>query len=108
MPPEGGELLGSHHAGAIPSDAPVIMHGIETELQRPVYGLAEYLFPSLPVLGTLWARSGGVARPPDNAYRLMPDAPQLALVFPEGAKGAGKLYRDRYKLHRFGRGGFVE
>ena len=43
-------------------DAPVIMHGIETELGRPVYGLADYLFRALPVVGTLWARSGGVAR----------------------------------------------
>jgi 1-acyl-sn-glycerol-3-phosphate acyltransferase len=108
IPREGGALLIANHAAAIPSDAPVIMHGIETELKRPVYGLAEYLFRALPVVGTLWARSGGVPAHPDNAYRLMHDDKQLALVFPEGAKGTGKHYRDRYKLHRFGRGGFVE
>ena len=84
------------------------MHGIETELGRPVYGLAENLFRALPVVGTLWSRSGGVPAHPDNAYRLLHDDQQLVLVFPEGAKGTGKLYRDRYKLHRFGRGGFVE
>ncbi len=108
IPRTGGALLIANHAAAIPSDAPVIMHGIETELGRPVYGLAEYLFRALPVLGTLWSRSGGVPAHPDNAYRLLKDDEQLALVFPEGAKGTGKHYRDRYKLHRFGRGGFVE
>ena len=44
IPKEGGALIVANHAGAIPSDAPAIMHGIETELQRPVYGLAEYIF----------------------------------------------------------------
>jgi 1-acyl-sn-glycerol-3-phosphate acyltransferase len=108
IPREGGALLVANHAAAIPSDAPVIMHGIEKELGRPVYGLAEYLFRALPVAGTLWSRAGGVPAHPDNAYRLMHDDQQLVLVFPEGAKGTGKLFRDRYKLHRFGRGGFVE
>ena len=108
VPRTGGALLIANHAAAIPSDAPVIMHGIETELSRPLYGLAENLFRALPVLGTLWSRSGGVPAHPDNAYRLLHDDEQLALVFPEGAKGTGKHYRDRYKLHRFGRGGFVE
>lgn len=108
VPREGGALLVSNHAGAIPSDAPAIMHGIETELGRPVYGLAEYLFRTLPVVGTLWSRTGGVPADPDNAYRLLHDDRQLVLVFPEGAKGPGKQVRDRYKLRRFGRGGFVE
>jgi len=98
----------ANHAAAIPSDAPVIMHGIETELSRPVYGLAENLLRSLPLIGTIWSRVGGVAAHPENAYRLLHDDRQLVLVFPEGTKGTGKLYRDRYKLHRFGRGGFVE
>lgn len=108
LPLEGGALLVANHAGAIPSDAPVIMHGIERDLGRPVYGLAENLFRALPVIGTLWSRSGGVAAHPQNAYRLLHDQRDLVLVFPEGAKGPGKHYRDRYQLRRFGRGGFVE
>jgi 1-acyl-sn-glycerol-3-phosphate acyltransferase len=108
VPLDGGALLVANHGGAIPSDAPVIMHGIERELLRPVYGLAENLFRSLPVLGTLWSRSGGVPAHPDNAYRLLHDDRQLVLVFPEGTKGTGKHVRDRYQLRRFGRGGFVE
>jgi 1-acyl-sn-glycerol-3-phosphate acyltransferase len=108
IPTRGGALLVSNHAGAIPSDAPVIMHGVETELGRPVYGLADYMFKAIPVVGTLWARAGGVPAHPDNAYRLLRQDGQLVLVFPEGTKATGKLYRDKYQLRRFGRGGFVE
>jgi len=108
IPRDGGALLVANHGGAIPSDAPVIMHGIECELGRPVYGLADNLFRSVPIVGTLWSRTGGVPANPDNAYRLLHDQQQLVLVFPEGTKGTGKLARDRYHLRRFGRGGFVE
>lgn len=108
VPRAGGALLVANHAAAIPSDAPVIMHGIEKELGRPVYGLADFFFRTLPVVGTLWSRTGGVAAHPDNANRLLHDEGQLVLVFPEGVKGPSKLYKDRYQLKRFGRGGFVE
>jgi 1-acyl-sn-glycerol-3-phosphate acyltransferase len=108
IPTEGGALLVANHAGAIPSDAPVIMHGIEKELDRAVYGLADYFFRTVPVLGTLWARTGGVSARPANAYRLLKEQRQLALVFPEGTKGPSKSFTDRYQLRRFGRGGFVE
>ena len=108
IPTDGGALLVANHAGAIPTDAPVIMHGIETELQRAVYGLADNMFRDLPFVGTLWSRAGGVPAHPDNAYRLLRDQGELTLVFPEGTKGTGKLMRDRYRLRRFGRGGYVE
>ena len=108
IPKDGGALLVANHAAAIPSDAPVIMHGIEKELQRPVYGLAEHLFKALPFVGTMWSRVGGVAAHPENAYRLLREQQQLVLVFPEGTKGTGKTYDERYQLRRFGRGGFVE
>jgi 1-acyl-sn-glycerol-3-phosphate acyltransferase len=108
IPLTGGALLVANHAGAIPSDAPAIMHGIEKELHRPVYGMADYFFRKVPVVGTLWSRAGGVAAHPDNAYRLLHDQGQLSLVFPEGTKGPSKTYADRYRLRRFGRGGFVE
>jgi 1-acyl-sn-glycerol-3-phosphate acyltransferase len=108
IPRRGGALLIANHAGAIPADAPVIMHGIEAELGRPVYGLGDYLFRAVPLVGTVWARGGGVAAHPDNAYRLLRDQQQLVLVFPEGTNGTGKHYTQRYRLRRFGRGGFVE
>ncbi|HMV76190.1 MAG TPA: lysophospholipid acyltransferase family protein [Microthrixaceae bacterium] len=108
IPTEGGALLVANHAGAIPSDAPVIMHGIEEELKRPVYGLADNLFRTIPVVGTLWSRVGGVPAHPDNAYRLLSEQGQLVLDFPEGVKGPAKTINERYQLRRFGRGGFVE
>jgi len=108
IPESGGALLIANHAGALPQDAPVIMHGIETELGRPVYGMADYFFRTVPVVGTLWSRAGGVVANPDNAYRLLRREGQLALVFPEGSRGPSKRYTERYQLRRFGRGGFVE
>ena len=108
IPTHGGALLVGNHAGAIPSDAPVIMHGIEKELGRPVYGLADHFFRTVPVIGTLWARGGGVSARPANAYRLLKEQGQLVLDFPEGTKATSKSFTDRYQLRRFGRGGFVE
>ena len=108
IPTQGGALLVANHSGAIPSDAPAIMHGIESRLDRPVYGLADYFFRSVPFVGTMWSRSGGVAARPGNAERLISDNGELALVFPEGSKGPSKSFSDRYHLRRFGRGGFIE
>jgi 1-acyl-sn-glycerol-3-phosphate acyltransferase len=108
IPADGGALLIANHAGAIPHDAPVIMHGIELELGRPVYGMADYFFRTVPVIGTLWSRTGGVVASPQNAYRLLREQGQLALVFPEGSRGPSKRFDERYQLRRFGRGGFVE
>jgi 1-acyl-sn-glycerol-3-phosphate acyltransferase len=84
------------------------MHGIETELGRPVYGLADELFKKMPLVNIYWQRLGGVQAHPDNAYRLLREQGQLVLIFPEGTKGPGKLYTERYQLRRFGRGGFVQ
>jgi 1-acyl-sn-glycerol-3-phosphate acyltransferase len=108
IPKTGGALLVANHAGALPPDAPTIMHGIEVELGRPVYGMADYVFRRVPWVGTMWALVGGLPAHPDNALRLLKDQGQLAVVFPEGTKGPSKTYADRYRLRRFGRGGFVE
>lgn len=108
IPREGGALLVANHAGAIPSDAPSIMHGIERELHRPVYGLADDMFKRVPFVNLGWSRLGGVQAHPDNAYRLLREQQHLVTVFPEGSNGPGKLYSERYQLRRFGRGGFVQ
>jgi 1-acyl-sn-glycerol-3-phosphate acyltransferase len=108
IPREGGALMVANHAGAIPADAPSIMHGIERELGRPVYGLADEVFKKMPVVNLAWSRLGGVQAHPDNAYRLLREQQQLVMVFPEGSKGPGKPYAERYQLRRFGRGGFVQ
>ena len=108
IPREGGALMVANHAGAIPTDAPSIMHGIERELGRPVYGLADEVFKKMPLVNLGWSRLGGVQAHPDNAYRLLREQQHLVMVFPEGSKGPGKHYSERYQLRRFGRGGFVQ
>ncbi|HEX6236484.1 MAG TPA: 1-acyl-sn-glycerol-3-phosphate acyltransferase [Acidimicrobiales bacterium] len=108
IPREGGGMLVANHAGAIPFDAPLIMHGIERELGRPVYGLADDVFRRVPVVNLAWSRLGGVQAHPENAYRLLREQQQLVTVFPEGADGPGKTFDERYRLRRFGRGGFVQ
>jgi 1-acyl-sn-glycerol-3-phosphate acyltransferase len=108
IPKTGGALLVANHAGAVPSDDPVIVYGVEQETGRPLYSLADFVFPSIPFIGLVQNRFGGVPAHPENAYRLLREEQQLAIVFPEGTKGTGKPYRQRYQLQRFGRGGFVE
>jgi 1-acyl-sn-glycerol-3-phosphate acyltransferase len=109
VPSTGGALLVANHSGALPPDAPMIMHGIRTEHSRPrpVYMLGEHWFKGYPGVGMLTNKIGLVAAHPANAQRLLCDEGRLALVFPEGQKGSRKLYWQRYKLRRFGRGGFV-
>jgi 1-acyl-sn-glycerol-3-phosphate acyltransferase len=108
IPRTGGALLVANHAGAIPADAPVILHGVEEHLGRPLYLLGEYVFWAMPVVSTLFSRLGGVAAHPENAHRLMAEDRQLVLAYPEGTKGTAKTWRERYQLRRFGRAGFVE
>jgi 1-acyl-sn-glycerol-3-phosphate acyltransferase len=61
----------------------------------------------LPFVSVAMRKVGGVVASPYNALRLL-EQDELVAVFPEGAKGAGKPFRERYRLERFGRGGFVE
>jgi 1-acyl-sn-glycerol-3-phosphate acyltransferase len=109
VPSEGGALLVSNHSGALPPDAPMIMQAVRHEHAepRPVYMLGEHWFKGYPGVGMLANKIGLVAAHPANAQRLLRDEQRLALVFPEGQKGSRKLYWQRYKLRRFGRGGFV-
>jgi 1-acyl-sn-glycerol-3-phosphate acyltransferase len=110
VPAEGGALLVSNHAGALPPDAPMIAKAIREEhpRPRPLYLTMEHFFKGYPGFSMLLPKIGGVAAHPANVHRLLYDEGQLVLVFPEGRKGTEKLYKDRYKLRRFGRGGFVE
>src|SRR5918911_2619627 len=110
VPSEGGALLVSNHAGAMPPDAAMIAKAVREEhpVPRPVYATVEHFFKGYPGLSMLIPKLGGVPAHPANVHRLLCDERQLVLVFPEGRKGTEKLYRDRYRLRRFGRGGFVE
>jgi 1-acyl-sn-glycerol-3-phosphate acyltransferase len=110
IPSEGGALLVSNHSGALPPDAPMVMQAIRSEHPhpRPLYMLGEHWFKGYPGVGMLTNKLGLVAAHPDNAQRLLHDEGRLAIVFPEGQKGTRKVLWQRYRLRRFGRGGFVE
>jgi 1-acyl-sn-glycerol-3-phosphate acyltransferase len=109
VPSEGSALLVSNHSGALPPDAPMVMQAIRNEhpSPRPLYMLGEHWFKGYPGVGALANKMGLVAAHRDNAQRLLYDEGRLAIVFPEGQKGSRKLYWQRYRLRRFGRGGFV-
>jgi 1-acyl-sn-glycerol-3-phosphate acyltransferase len=109
VPDLGGALLVSNHAGALPPDAPMIAKAIKEEhaRPRPLHLTVEHFFKGYPFFSQLVQKVGGVPAHPANVHRLLYDEEQLVLVFPEGRKGTEKLYTDRYRLRRFGRGGFV-
>jgi 1-acyl-sn-glycerol-3-phosphate acyltransferase len=109
VPDDGGALLVSNHSGAVPPDAPMIAKAITEEhpSPRPLHLTVEHFFKGYPGLSMLLPKVGGVPAHPANVHRLLYDEQQLVLVFPEGRKGTEKLYKDRYRLRRFGRGGFV-
>jgi 1-acyl-sn-glycerol-3-phosphate acyltransferase len=109
VPGDGGALIVSNHSGALPPDAPMIMQAIRHEHPnpRPLHMLGEHWFKGYPGVSMLVNKLGLVAAHPANAQRLLRDEGGLVLVFPEGAKGSRKLYWQRYRLRRFGRGGFV-
>jgi 1-acyl-sn-glycerol-3-phosphate acyltransferase len=109
VPSAGRAMLVSNHAGILPWDGTMISLAIQREHPQPRYPrflVLDWAF-TLPFVSTTMRKVGGVVASPYNASRLL-DEDELVAVFPEGAKGAGKDFSERYRLQRFGRGGFVE
>lgn len=109
VPNEGRALIVANHSGTLPYDGAMLAAAIFNEhpVRQDARFLVENFVYHMPMLGTLMYRIGGVRACPENAERLL-KAEHLVIVFPEGVKGIGKYYKDRYKLQRFGRGGFVK
>jgi 1-acyl-sn-glycerol-3-phosphate acyltransferase len=109
VPPHGRVLLVANHAGILPWDGTMISVALlrEHPLPRhPRFLVLNWAF-DLPWFSTFIRKVGGVVASPYNALRLL-EEDQLVAVFPEGIKGSGKPFAERYQLRRFGRGGFVE
>jgi 1-acyl-sn-glycerol-3-phosphate acyltransferase len=109
VPSHGRALLVANHAGILPWDATMMSVGILREHplpRQPRFLVLNWAF-ELPWVSVAIRKLGGVAASPYNAIRLL-EQDELVAVFPEGAKGTGKPFKDRYRLQRFGRGGFVE
>jgi len=109
VPAHGRALLTANHAGILPWDATMISMALLREHPLPRYPrflVLNWAF-DLPWVSPGIRKVGGVVASPFNAMRLL-EQDHLVAVFPEGVKGTGKPYSERYRLQRFGRGGFVE
>ena len=110
VPGTGGAMLVANHGGALPPDGAMIAKAIAEEHSRPraVHLTTERSFSGVPGVGMLLTKLGGVSAHPANVHRLLFDERQLVLVFPEGRDGTAKGLSERYRLRRFGTGGYVE
>ncbi len=106
IPTEGGALIVSNHSGTVPLDGLMTMVSVRDHTDRFLRALGADLVFRLPVVGGLARKSGATLACNDDAERLLRDG-ELVGVWPEGFKGIGKPFGERYKLQRFGRGGFV-
>jgi 1-acyl-sn-glycerol-3-phosphate acyltransferase len=109
VPSEGSAMLVANHAGVLPWDATMMNVALYEQHQHPRpprFMVLDWAF-RLPWVSAFMRRVGGVVASPYNAMRLLEQG-HLVMVFPEGTKGAGKPFSERYRLQRFGRGGFVE
>ncbi|MEU7893567.1 lysophospholipid acyltransferase family protein [Nonomuraea sp. NPDC049152] len=106
IPPDSGALMVANHSGTLPVDALMMQVAIHDEAGRALRLLGADLVYQLPVLGHLSRKTGHTLACPEDADRLLRKG-ELVGVFPEGFKGVGKPFSERYQLKRFGRGGFV-
>jgi 1-acyl-sn-glycerol-3-phosphate acyltransferase len=108
VPSAGPAMVVANHSGVLPYDGAMVKLALRLEhpARRECRMLMLDMFALLPFLAPALAKHGEVRAHPDNAERLLRQG-QLVGVFPEGVKGVGKYFRDRYRLARFGRGGFV-
>ena len=105
VPSHGRGLLVANHAGVLPWDGTMIKTAVFTEHSHPrhVRALVASQFMGMPVMSWFLRRTGQAVGHPDDTRRLL-ERDELVLVFPEGTRGTGKSFRDRYRLRRFGRG----
>ncbi len=105
VPSTGPGLLIGNHSGSIPMDAAMVMGSGFFELDPPrhIHGMVEKFAQRLPFVSSWASRVGQLTGLPEHAERMLA-SDRLLLAFPEGVRGVGKLYKDRYKLTRFGTG----
>ena len=106
IPADGGALVVSNHSGTIPLDALMTMATVHDQTGRFLRPLGADLVFRTPVVAGLARRLGATLACQPDAERML-NGGELVGVWPEGFKGIGKPFAERYKLQRFGRGGFV-
>ncbi|MGV3620658.1 MAG: lysophospholipid acyltransferase family protein [Archangium sp.] len=105
VPPRGRAMLVGNHSGGYAIDGAMVLTSMMLEMTPPrlAQGMVEKFMNQLPV-SSLWSsRTGQLTGLPEHAERLLQDD-RLLMVFPEGAKGTAKLFKDRYSLVDFGTG----
>jgi 1-acyl-sn-glycerol-3-phosphate acyltransferase len=105
VPPRGRAMLVGNHSGGIAIDAAMVVVSCLLEMDPPrlAQGMAERFITRLPFLSEWATRAGQLPGLPEHAERLLEDE-RLLMIFPEGARGTAKLFRDRYSLVEFGAG----
>lgn len=108
IPADGRALLVVNHSGQLPWDGAMVALSVlrEHPNQRLVRTLFATWFPTLPFFSDMFVKCGQALATEENGIRLL-EQDQLVAVYPEGYKGVGKLFKERYRLARFGRGGFI-
>lgn len=107
VPAEGPVLIAANHSGQIPLDGLLIGYALASRENKPRIprAMIERFFPTVPWVGIMLNQLGAVLGDPVNCAKMLAND-EAVIVFPEGIRGSGKLYRDRYQLQRFG-GGFM-
>ena len=105
IPDTGPVLIIANHSGQLPIDGTLIAYALANRKKAPRLprAMIERFFPTVPFLGNFLNQIGAVLGDPDNCAKMLENG-EAIVAFPEGIRGSGKLYKDRYQLQRFGNG----
>ncbi len=105
IPKDGRVLVIANHSGQLPIDGALVGYALATNPHAPraVRAMIERFFPTMPFVGNLVNELGAVLGDPENCVKMLRNE-ECVIVFPEGVRGAGKPWSERYKLQRFGLG----
>ena len=105
IPERGSAMLVGNHSGGLPVDGGMVLASLFFAPERPRHatGMVEKFVQNLPFVSEWFMRVGQLPGLPEHAVRLLQDG-RILMIFPEGVRGVGKLYKDRYRLVQFGTG----
>jgi len=105
VPATGPVLIIANHSGQLPIDGTLIGYAVSSREKSPRLprAMIERFFPTVPFLGNFLNQVGAVLGDPTNCSKMLKNG-EAIVVFPEGIRGSGKLYKDRYQLQKFGNG----
>lgn len=105
VPNTGPGMVVGNHSGGLPVDGGMVVASMffDHDPPRHMHGMVEKFAQGWPFVSPLFSRFGQLTGLPEHATRIL-DSGRLLMVFPEGARGTGKLYKDKYEMVRFGTG----